>query len=119
MNQSKFLAITCNSLEARENHGHLVRLVLVLVLLLIGWNTGTTLSRQSLSVAIAVSHLKTALTQDNAQIDVGVHGTVFITLQLIILKLFDRLSVLCVQLGILSKQTGVFRNPKADYLNEV
>ena len=36
MNQSQFLAITCNSLEAREkNDASMVRLVLVLVLVLL------------------------------------------------------------------------------------
>ena len=34
MNQSQFLAITCNSLEAREkNHAYMVQLVLVLRLI--------------------------------------------------------------------------------------
>ena len=33
MNQSQFLAITCNSLEAREDHAYTVRLVLVLRLI--------------------------------------------------------------------------------------
>ena len=33
MNQSQFLAITCNSLEARENHAYMVRLVSVLLLI--------------------------------------------------------------------------------------
>ena len=31
MNQSQFLEITCNSLEARENHAYMVRLVLILI----------------------------------------------------------------------------------------
>jgi len=33
MNQSQFLAITWNSLEARENHAYMVRLVFVLILI--------------------------------------------------------------------------------------
>ena len=33
MNQSQFLEITCNSLEARENHASMVRLGLVLLLI--------------------------------------------------------------------------------------
>ena len=51
MNQSQFLAITCNSLEVRENHAYMVRLVFVLIL--IGWKTGASLLSQSLSVAIS------------------------------------------------------------------
>ena len=48
MNQSQFLAITSNSLEEREK-------LRVLVLMLIGWNTGASLLSQSLSVAIAIT----------------------------------------------------------------
>ena len=33
MNQSQFLAITCNSLKERENHAYMVRLVLALLLI--------------------------------------------------------------------------------------
>ena len=55
MNQSQFLAITCNLLEARENHAYMVRLGLVLRL--IGWKTGASLLSQSLSVAIAITEL--------------------------------------------------------------
>jgi len=53
MNQSRFLAITCNSLEAREKsrvHG-----AIGFGLILIGWKTGATLLSQSLSVAIAIT----------------------------------------------------------------
>ena len=46
MNQSQFLAITCNSLEARENYAYMIR---------IGWETGASLLSQSLSVAIAIT----------------------------------------------------------------
>ena len=51
MNQSQFLAITCNSLEAREKLRYMVRLVLTLI----GWKTGASLLSQSLSVAIAIT----------------------------------------------------------------
>ena len=53
MDQSQFLAITCNSLEAREKsrvHGGLV-----LVLRLIGRKSGASLLSQSLRVAIAIT----------------------------------------------------------------
>ena len=53
MNQSQFLAITCNSLEAREKHAYVVRLVLVLLSLV--EKTGASLLSQSLSVAIAIT----------------------------------------------------------------
>ena len=55
MNQSRFLAITCNSLEAREKsrvHG-----VIGFVLTLVGWKTGASLLSQSLSLAIAITEL--------------------------------------------------------------
>ena len=91
MNQSQFLAITCNSLEAREKsraHGafgfgfgfgfasHWLK----------NWRDSfkpiTKYSNRN-HVITFDSHLKTALTQRNAQIEVGVHGTVFITLHAI------------------------------------
>ena len=53
MNPSQLLAITCNSLKARENRAYMVRLLLVL--LLIGWKTGASLLRPSLSVAITIT----------------------------------------------------------------
>ena len=53
MNQSQFLAISCNSLKARENHAYMVRMVLIL--LLVGGKTGATLLSQSLSEAIAIT----------------------------------------------------------------
>ena len=53
MNQSQFVAITWNSLEARENHAYVVGLVLGLFL--IDWKTGASLLSQSLSVAIAIT----------------------------------------------------------------
>ena len=53
MNQSQFLAITCNSLEARENHVYMVRLGLVLIP--IGQKTGASILSQSLSVAFAIT----------------------------------------------------------------
>ena len=56
MNQSQFLAIICKTCSKRgKNHAYMTRLVLVL--LLIGWKTGTSLLSQSLSVAIAISQL--------------------------------------------------------------
>ena len=60
MNQSQFLAIICNSLEAREKS----RVNVAIGLILIGWKTGASLLSQSLNVAIAITfngHLKTAL----------------------------------------------------------
>ena len=56
VNQSQFLAITGNTLEARKKSR--VRGRLVLVLLLIGWKTGASLLSQSLSVAIAITAWK-------------------------------------------------------------
>ena len=53
MNQSQFLAITCNSLEARERS----RVNGAIGSLLIGRKTGASLSSQSLSVAIAITEL--------------------------------------------------------------
>ena len=50
MNQSQFLANTCNSLKARENHAYRV-----LILLLVGGKTGATLLSQSLSEVIAIT----------------------------------------------------------------
>ena len=48
-----FLAITCNSLKARENQAYMVRLVLVL--LHSGSKTGASLLSQSLSIEIAIA----------------------------------------------------------------
>ena len=55
MNQSQFLAITCNSLEAREKSR--VHRAIGFGQLLIGWKTGVSLLSQSLSVAIAITYL--------------------------------------------------------------
>ena len=53
MNQSQFLAITGNSLEAREKSR--LRGAIGFSLLLIAWKTGATILSQSLSVAIAIT----------------------------------------------------------------
>ena len=53
MNQSQFLAITCNSLERGKNHAYMVRVVLVLIL--IGLKTDASLLGQSLSLTIAIT----------------------------------------------------------------
>ena len=53
MNQSQFLAITCNSLKREKNRAYKVRLLWVL--LLIGRTTGASLLSQSLSVAITIT----------------------------------------------------------------
>ena len=56
MNQSQFLAITCNSLEAREKsrvHGAIG--FGFGFGFLIGWKTGASLLSQSVSVAIAIT----------------------------------------------------------------
>ena len=55
MDQSEFLAITCNLLKARKNRAYKVRLVLVLVLLLIDWKTSAGLLGRSRGVAVAVA----------------------------------------------------------------